>query len=179
VSYTDRLSGGRYEKTFNVYILEWSAPGVTVHSVPAWRTPWIYRCDNRVAAPGEGCVTGYTPTLDLSVRQAGASAALFRWAQGHMDAHWGLKGKGKPFTRASDSTADENRGIVCSPKTFRSKGTVIVRGGQNDKDSCDEFPFAATNQEGAPQMKAKGKNGTACAQLQSVRTANSGTEAEQ
>jgi hypothetical protein len=38
VSYTDRLSGGRYQKIFNLYILEWSAPGFTVQSVPAWRT---------------------------------------------------------------------------------------------------------------------------------------------
>jgi hypothetical protein len=178
VSYTDRLSGGRYEKIFNLYILEWSAPGVTVHSDPGWSTPWIYRCDNGVAAPGEGCVTAYTPTLGLSIRQAGASAALFRWAQGHMDEHWGLKGKGKPLTRASQSTAAGNRGRVCD-STFRNSGTVIVHGAENDKDSCDEFPFAATNQSGASQLNAKGEKGTACAQLQSVRTANSGTEAEQ
>lgn len=59
------------------------------------------------------------------------------------------------------------------------KGTVIVHGRENDKDSCDEFPFAATNQSGASQLKAKKEKGTVCAQLQSVRTAKSGTEAEQ
>lgn len=178
VSYVDRLPGGKYEKTFNLYILEWSAPGVMVQSVPAWSTPWVYRCDNGVATIGEGCVTNYTPTLGLSVRNAGASAALFRWTQLHMDAHWGLKGKGNPLTRASMSTAAGNRNTVCD-STFKRKGTVIVHGGANDKDSCDEFPFAATNQSGASQLKAKGEKGTACAQLQSVRTANSGTEAEQ
>jgi hypothetical protein len=121
-----------------------------------------------VATSGEGCVTNYTPTLDLHISQAGASAALFRWGQVHMDEHWGLEGKGKPFTRASKSAGAGNRNTVCDG-TFRSKGTVIVHGQENDEDSCDEFPFAATNQSGASALKAKKEKGN-CLRATPVRT---------
>ena len=102
-----------------------------------------------MATTGEGCVyPKATPTLVLSIGQAGASAALFQWAQVHMKAHWGLYGKGSALTRASGATWDHNRKVVCDG-TFHRQGTVIVNGEKNDVDSCDEFPLASTNQSGA------------------------------
>jgi len=104
-----------------------------------------------------GCVIpAYTPTLTLSIRQAGASAALFKWAQTHMDAHWGLKGKGSPLTRASGGAGEGNMKIVCD-STFRRQGAVVVKGGSNDVDSCDEFPFASTVQSGSATLKKEKK----------------------
>ena len=95
-----------------------------------------------------------------------------------MKAHWGLKSNHSPLTRASDSAGNDNRDLVCD-STFKRQGTVVVKGGKNDKDSCDEFPYASTKQSGAATLKKEKKTGAACAQLQSVRTSNSGSEAAQ
>jgi hypothetical protein len=161
------------------YSLVYSAPKYLPLTFGSSSSPLSFRCDNDVAATGEGCVyPKATPTLVLSIGQAGASAALFQWAQDHMKAHWGLYGKGSPLTRASGATGDDNRDVVCDG-TFRRQGTVIVNGGKNDVDSCDEFPLASTNQSGAGTLKKEKKTGAACVQLQSVRTAKTGTEARQ
>jgi hypothetical protein len=182
VAYGDRLAVGEYvTDMFNTYTLDYEAPPyipVSDNASSAWSSPWPYRCDNGVAvAKSAGCVVpAAVPTLTLSIKQAGASAAMFRWAQQHMSAHWGLKGKGAELTRAS-GTADANERVIC--RGFKKQGTVIVKGGKNDKDSCDEFPFASTGQSGAPQLVKEHKTGAACVQLQAVRTANSGSEAAQ
>jgi hypothetical protein len=179
VVYTDAIANGDVNTTPTLYTLDYDAPPYIPESELAWASPISYRCDQGVAAKGTGCVfPEFTPTLDLSIKQAGASAALFRWAQEHMDMHWGLKGEGSPLTRVSGEDGDDNRKVVCDG-TFRRQGPVVVNGGKNDVDSCDEFPLAATKQSGAATLQEEGKKGTACAQLQSVRTSRRGSEAAQ
>lgn len=179
VVYIDTIDKGHDHTTPTYYVLDYEAPDYIPENVLGWTSPGRYRCDQGIAEKGTGCVfPEFTPTLGLSVRQAGASAALFKWAQDHMSAHWGLKGKGSPLTRASGDAGDDNRGIVCD-RTFKRQGTVVVKGGEDDVDSCDEFPLASTKQSGAATLLKEKKTGAACAQLQSVRTADSGTEAEQ
>ena len=181
VSYGSRLTVGEFEEDMvSTYTLDYEALPFIKESNDSWNSPISYRCDNGVAQTGSaGCVIpNAAPTLDLSIKQAGASAAMFKWAQEHMTEHWGLQGKGSALTRASGTVGDDNRGVVCD-SSFRRQGTVVVKGGRNDVDSCDEFPFAATVQSGAATLKKEKKTGAACAQLQSVRTANSGTEAAQ
>jgi len=82
VAYGDNLGVGDVsEDISNTYTLDYEAPPY----IPAdeegspWSSPWLYRCDNGVAqARSGGCVVpAYTPTLNLSIKQAGASAALF------------------------------------------------------------------------------------------------------
>jgi hypothetical protein len=182
VYYASTISGGSIQNhILSSYTMTYSAPTYTTGTPITWNSPWPYRCDNDVAAARSmGCVVpGYRPTLTLSIKQGGASAAMFLWAQQHMTAHWGLKSKNAPLTRASATAGGTNRGVVCEDGTFKKQGTVIVHGQPNDSDSCDEFPFAATDQSGGKQLKAAGKTGAACVQLQSVRTANSGSEAVQ
>jgi hypothetical protein len=179
VVYIDDVANGHYHTTPTYYLLNYVSPGYISDSEVPWTSPDRYRCDQGVATKGTGCVfPNFTPTLSLSVRQTGASAALFKWAQDHMNKHWGLRGRGSPLTRASGAAGDDNRGIVCD-KAFRRRGTVVVKGGKNDVDSCDEFPLAATQQSGAASLKRAGRTGAACAQLQAARTSNRGSEAAQ
>lgn len=133
-----------------------------------------YRCDNDLSNTNTGCVfPGFTPTLSLSTAQFGAAAAMVAFAQEKMSHHWGRKGEGDELTRqADDSTITSNRAAICKDGTFKNLGTKI--GGPGDKDSCDEFPFAATNQSGASSG-----SGADCTQVQAVRTARTGSEAAQ
>lgn len=181
VTYGSRLSVGESEEDIvNTYLLDYTALPFEKDGDTPWKAPLSYRCDNGVAQTGSaGCVIpAATPILALSIKQAGASAALFKWAQDNMNAHWGLRGKGSPLTRASGGAGVDNRDVVCDG-TFKRQGTVVVKGGKNDVDSCDEFPYAATVQSGAAALKKEKKTGAACAQLQSVRTASKGSEAAQ
>jgi hypothetical protein len=111
----------------------------------------------------------------------GASAAMIQWAQEHLSAHWGLRDKGKPLTRLVSATQKKtNRNIICArdwqahPPWQADNNKVTV------KDSCDEFPFATTEQSGA--MK-DGKtddsfSGAECAQVEAVKTAETGSAAK-
>lgn len=122
---------------------------------------------------GPGCVDqSYIPTLYLSQAKFGGSAALVQWAQQEESSHWGLQGVGQPLTRlANKTTQGNNRKTICGKSVFTANPTLnadLVP--YKDKDSCDEFPFAATYQSGAQNGIT---NGTACAQLTVVQTGTS------
>jgi hypothetical protein len=123
------------------------------------------RCDSAmiIGASTSGCVDeAYIPTLKLSLAQYGAAAALVFVAQDGMNAHWGLKGYGNPLTRFAGGT--NNRNVICYDGTFINQGAAIG-GNDGDSDSCDEFPFAGTNQSGALNGVTSGAQ---CQQLTSV-----------
>jgi hypothetical protein len=177
VQYTDHLAVSEINRTPTHYKLLWVAPPFLPLNFPKWNSPWIYRCDRALAGiRGPGCVfPKFTPTLILSRREFGAAAAMIQWAQKNLDARWGLPG-GEPLTRlAGSAAATKNRDRICDP-SFVRMGTKI--GGPRDKDSCDEFPFAATNQSGAAGPNGL-KSGKTCAQVKAFKSRKSGTEAEQ
>jgi hypothetical protein len=176
VDYTDDIAKNHDHQTPTFYVLDYDAPPYIPEGVVPWTSPISYRCDNSLAVKNStGCAfPQFTPTLVLSRRQYGASAAMIQWAQQNMSAHWGLRGSGKELTRqADDKVAEENRKKICD-STFTPIAGI---GAPNDSDSCDEFPFAKTNQSGAAQLG--NRTGAACAQLEAVRTSHAGTEAEQ
>lgn len=111
------------------------------------------RCDKIASGASVGCVfPSFTPTLTLPLRNRGQ--ANVAWSMNYLTDHWGWEGKGRPLTREADeSVVSSNRGKVCD-STFRKDPTV-------PEDSCDEFPFAATNQSGA-QLGLTGRN---CAEI--------------
>jgi hypothetical protein len=130
------------------------------------------RCDNGLAVSNSaGCVVpNFTPTLSVSTATYGASAAMISWAQANLSGHWGLQGSGQPLTRlASNSQANTNRNVVC-PSSFPKGSTGVAN------DSCDEFPFAKTYQSGALNGVTSGSQ---CAQVTAVRTATTGSTAQQ
>jgi hypothetical protein len=174
VSYSDSIANGKYHETETSYELEFSAAGFVSGPPPEWTSGLKYRCDQGVAVSGTGCVyPEYTPTLALSHKQYGAAAYLVAFAQQLMTKHWGYQpDNGAPLTRASSRQGTKNRGKICN-STFHSMGTAI--GTPFDRDSCDEFPFAATWQSGA-QLGAVGQD---CVQLKAVHNTTKGNEATQ
>ncbi len=172
LDYTDTAPAGAVNTFKTVYQLTLVAPDFT--PVPfTWRLPVSIRCDNNMPGiAGAGCVfPSFTPTLSVSRTQFGASAAMIAWAQTNLSGHWGLKGKGKPLTRlANKTTRNTNRQIICgrswTPFPPWTSGSVSV------KDSCDEFPFAATYQSGALNGVTSGAQ---CAQVEAVKTSSTGT----
>ncbi|QZY15184.1 NucA/NucB deoxyribonuclease domain-containing protein [Streptomyces decoyicus] len=130
---------------------------------PASFTPpgkMTIRCDSVASGKSVGCVfPSFTPTLELPLNHRGHVNVA--WSMQSLTDHWGWEGKGSPLTReANDSVINDNRGKVCD-STFTKDATV-------PDDSCDEFPFAATNQSGA-QLGLTGKD---CAQIRPDLPAN-------
>ncbi|HEY9371188.1 NucA/NucB deoxyribonuclease domain-containing protein [Streptomyces sp.] len=111
------------------------------------------RCDKIASGTSVGCVfPSFAPTMTLPLKNRGQ--ANVAWSMNYLTDHWGWEGKGRPLTREADeSVVKSNRGKVCD-STFKKDPTV-------PEDSCDEFPFAATNQSGA-QLGLTGRN---CAEI--------------
>jgi hypothetical protein len=140
-----------------------------------------HRCDN-VVGSGSGCVDElFTPTLALTLSRDGAAAAIIQYGQ-ELSGHFGLKGKGAPLHRLTDSiVTGNNREVICDD-TFTSDGGITqALQPYGDRDSCDEFSFAATYESGAMADGADGKpkphvtSGSQCAQVKAVHTGTSGT----
>ncbi|HEV2372252.1 MAG TPA: hypothetical protein VGS19_08790 [Streptosporangiaceae bacterium] len=125
------------------------------------------RCDSIVSS-SDTCVNQhFIPTMSLSRGTFGAAADIVAWAQVNLSAHWGQQGVGQPLTRlANKTTRGNNRKIICD-STFTSLGTAIG-GDDGSKDSCDEFPFAASYQSGALNGVTSGSQ---CAQVEAVEIA--------
>nr|WP_220547609.1 hypothetical protein [Streptomyces rimosus] len=118
------------------------------------------RCDKTASGTSVGCVfPSFAPTLVLPLNHRGHVNVA--WSMQYLTDHWGWEGKGSPLTReADDAVSQANRGKVCD-SAFTKDPTV-------PDDSCDEFPFAATNQSGA-QLGLSGKD---CAQIRPDMPAN-------
>jgi hypothetical protein len=143
--------------------------------------PWLHidinhltgRCDS-IVGNADGCVNQqFTPTLSLSIATYGASADLVTWAQQNLFAHWGLKGVGQPLHRLADPVQQSNNRSVICDGSFTADPTIGANDG--DKDSCDEFPFAATYESGALNGVTSGAQ---CAQVTAVQTNNDGILAD-
>jgi hypothetical protein len=141
------------------------------------------RCDS-IATSTDGCVDdAYTPILQLSLSQYGASAAMIDWAQQNLSGHWGLQGVGQPMHYLSDTiVSGNNREVICPKTTFpRDPSITSALAPYGDTDSCDEFPFAASFESGAMSegwggvSKPYVTTGDDCAQVTAVQTGTSGT----
>lgn len=141
------------------------------------------RCDS-IATASDGCINDSNiPTLNLSLAQYGASAAMIDWAQRNLSGHWGLQGTGQPMTYLGDSiTATNNRQVICQDGSFSPDPSITAAlAPYSDNDSRDEFPFAASYDSGAMaedyygNLKPYVTTGAACAQVSAVQTGTSGT----
>jgi hypothetical protein len=179
VDYTDHLAVDEVNKTPTHYKLLWVAPPFAPLNVPHWNSPWAYRCDRALPGiAGPGCVfPEFTPTFTVSRAEFGAAAAMIQWAQVNMSAHWGWQGHGKPLRRLAGPKIDANRRVICETDFHRFAPWEADHGKVKVKDSCDEFPFAATYESGA--MGPFGvKTGAACQQVKAVKTSDTGSEAK-
>lgn len=178
VSYSTSVGKNTKIETATHYRLEYVAPPFIPTNVAKWNSPWDYRCDNGLAKLGVGCVVPrYIPTLDISRKDFGAAAAMIAWAQKNLDGHWGLKDKGQPLRRLKNpkfATSKENRNVICD-RQWRPFGPWHA-GSVTMKDSCDEYPFAATYESGAMPPGHGVSNGAACAQVKAVQTSSTGND---
>jgi len=115
-----------------------TGPGILDFSFPV-----PVRCDAQAntGAPVGCAIPSFTPTLPVTGLSTGnTSAAFVDFILTNNADHWGEYPSGTPLTRLNNPTqAQANRDAMCA-------GFVpnpLVPG-----DSCDEFPFAATNQSG-------------------------------
>lgn len=154
VVYLDTIGDREEHETPTHYKLSYSSPARVSLGDPTWTSPHSYRCDKGVAEAGTGCVfPSFIPTLELSKKKYGASAAMIQWAQQHMSGHWGSEAHKAKMTRVSGEDGDKNRNRVCDG-TFKNQGKTIGTppGGKGGTDSCDEFPFASSGQSGAAKL---------------------------
>jgi hypothetical protein len=132
IDYSD--STATVNTTTSEYALTWG-PGTT--NPVTWPSP-SYRCDNLIPTQGAGCVSpDYIPTMTsmASLPNIAANIGDIQQAGPH---HYGRKADGLPLTRNS-SLYPKNRDAACPPNAPRPDGK-----------SCDEYPFATTDQ-GASQ----------------------------
>jgi hypothetical protein len=171
IALADAPAGGAVNSLTNSYDVTVTQPGATPTGSATWSAPAV-RCDNKVAVSNTaGCIIpDYTPVFSVSLAASGSSAAMIEWAQAHLSGHWGLQGSGQPLHRlASTSKANSNRAVICN-STFVSGSTGVAT------DSCDEFPFAKSYESGALHGVTSGAQ---CAQVTAIRTAATGTVAQQ
>ena len=176
VDYTDQMRMREVNKTPTHYELLAVAPPFAPLNTARWDSPLKYRCDNALTGiAGPGCVfPEFTPTFTVSRREFGAAAAMIQFAQVNMTAHWGVRGH-EPLRRLAGNAAIEaNRHVICETDFPRFPPWVANHGMLKVKDSCDEFPFAATHESGAMNGVSKGAD---CAQVQAVKTSDTGSEA--
>lgn len=102
-----------------------------------------FRCDSNVAVSGSaGCIVpGFTPDVDMSSLPDITQNILAVWAKSTME--YGNYGLGNPLTRDTALRA-ANRAVAC-PSSVTSQAPSGT--------SCDEYPFARTDQ-GASQVPA-------------------------
>jgi hypothetical protein len=114
-----------------------SGPGTIVPA--SWTSP-PFRCDNEIAGAPAGCVVpGIAPVL-TTMTKTPAIAANIRAIQAAGPQHYGREADGKPLTRNS-SLNNANRAVACPSSVTAPAGK-----------SCDEYPFATTDQ-GASKTK--------------------------
>jgi hypothetical protein len=121
------------------YTLNWGP----LTLVPTTYTGVTFRCDNGVAVAGSaGCVIPqYTPSVDMSSLPTITQNILAVWAKSTME--YGNQALGHPLTR-NTSLVGLNRAAAC-PSSVTSAAPTGT--------SCDEYPFARTDQ-GASQVPA-------------------------
>lgn len=171
VAYHSIVTAGSQQGAPTYQMLFHSPGWASLGQLPPWTSPLKFRCDALLQGffiPA-GCVyPQFTPTFYISLSYRGASAALIKWAQTNLSAHWGCQAcGGQPLRRLVDATQiNSNRNIICqlawkpyAPWVYQSF---------TDSDSCDEFPFASTYQSGAMPPNSV-TTGASCAQLTAVR----------
>jgi hypothetical protein len=159
IAYRDNPSA-QTPDTFNTsYVYDISVPTFLPSLGPdRWTSPLSFRCDNNTPSfTNPGCVVpGYTPNLVLPLSKYAAAAMNVFVGEGLLA---GTPGKDArtPLTRGDPARTDANRGVTCGGfapfPPGNSYGVV--------SDSCDEYPFASSQQSGG----ARNIPGSSCLEI--------------
>jgi hypothetical protein len=136
-------------------------PGYPPTGPDNWSLPRTIRCDDQFPGNmGAGCVVpSYGPVLPLSVSVYGAAAVNVYIGENFLPGTPGLS-EATPLTRGDPAQTDPNRAKVCN--TFQPFLTLVPQ------DSCDEYPFASSQQSGG----ALGLTGADCLEALPLQLAN-------
>lgn len=147
VSYSNIPAVGVADSSTVEYHLYITQSG-TIPTLPNvdWSNPRPVRCDSALTQSNSistGCALPHiTPKLELPVSTYGSAAITYGWAQWNLPNKWGLY-SGSPLTRALDG--NDRREFTCEGK---SSVPFVKRPDIVPEDSCDEFPFASSEQGG-------------------------------
>jgi hypothetical protein len=158
IAYNDNPSQGGQDSFTTSYAVDFTpsqpGTGIVTVSVLSWRSPNVIRCDNGLANSGTGCAfPGFTPTLTLSVATYGAAAINADVGEHDLLNTPGLS-TSTPLSRGDPTLSQGNRSAICD-KTFYAAPWMVPT------DSCDEYPFASSQQSGG-QL---GLTGIACREI--------------
>lgn len=154
-------AGDEHVGTPSMSMLAWPVAGLPL--APAeWKEPNQVRCDAAVGN-SQGCVhPDFKAEVVFPVSKYGAAAATYDFAQKRLIDAWGTAAS--PLRRlADDEQSKNNRTATCEDNTF-----IPVPDETVSEDSCDEYPFARTEQGGTagllcaevvPQLQANGTYG--------------------
>ena len=123
------------------------AAGYTIGSELEFSNPLPIRCDQSApGTQGPGCVfPGYTPTLLLPASVFGAGAVNVAAGEQQLT---GNPGQANPLHRGDPDNNKANMAAICDGSFVRDPSLV-------PDDSCDEYPFASTQESGG-QLKLTG-----------------------
>lgn len=134
-------------------------------SVDTWTSPAPIRCDNNTPSfTNAGCVVpSYVPAVVLPLSKYGAAAMNAYVGELYLPGTPGLSDN-TPLTRGDPANTTANRNVTCSGfqplPPGNSYGVV--------SDSCDEYPFASSQQSGG----AIGLAGSNCLEIVPKQDAN-------
>lgn len=132
------------------YSMGFDSPGIISINTADWRMPVTIRCDNLPPRVLPGCVfPAAMPQLVLSEATWGAAAANVLIGEYYLAGTPGYT-TATPLTRGDPNQNQGNRDAVCD-STFVPNPTKVPT------DSCDEYPFAASQQSGG-QLGLTGVN---------------------
>jgi hypothetical protein len=114
------------------------------------------RCDT-IATTTDGCVNeDFIPTMYPSYAVDGASADMINFYEENVAPYYGnqYSPDPQPLHRLTDPVLSgangNNREVICGDGSFTADSAITAAlAPYNDKDSCDEYPFASTYESGA------------------------------
>jgi hypothetical protein len=151
VSYTDSVAKGGTDETAPHYVLDLTSAGYTLVSTEG--PPFIYsfpidfRCDYALPGKRAGCVfPRFTPTLTTMTKLPDIAKNIEKAQRG--PGQYGKPGSKHPLHRlVNEAQQDKNRNQVCGK----------VRGAPPKGKTCDEYPFAST-EEGGTKLPEKDRS---------------------
>lgn len=135
------------------YEMDFTQAGtIPIKTGTGWTNGWKIRCDNEVGKY-PGCVyAGVTPEFEVSESEYAQAAATYRFQQEYSNYKWGTPSE--PLRRlANEGAQQKNRDRTCVTAAEWNEDTpelFVYNHSTMPDDSCDEYPFAASQAGGAP-----------------------------
>lgn len=149
IAYADGIGEGKVHSTASRYVLRVTSPSQTVPGPPVSWKSMSYRCDHAFRGRPAGCVIPKFIPIMTSMRRLADIANNIRRIQNSSPGHYGRPGSGHPLHRMMDLRKQRrNRNAVC--------GRPVTGPSPRPGVTCDEYPFAST-QEGGKALSGRNR----------------------